>query len=70
MAKKIAVPFTQDTLTLLTQYAQQEQKKVERLTHALVLEALNEREETALAKIAGRLDTEHVLTYGHTDAWE
>lgn len=67
---RINVTFEEVTAGLLSQLAHQEHKSVASLVRELALEALEMREDFYLSKVAEKLDTEGVKTYGHDDVWK
>jgi hypothetical protein len=67
---RINVTFEKATAGIITQLAHQEHKSVAGLVRELALEALEQREDMYLSKIAAELDQDSVKVYTHKDAWK
>ena len=67
---RINLTFEEDTASLLSLLAKQEEKTVSNLVKELILEALSRREDMVLSAIAEARDTQHAKKIDHEDAWK
>ncbi len=67
---KINVTFTEATADLLSHLAQKEHKPVASLVKELTLEALEQREDFYLSKLAEKLDQDGAKIFSHDEAWK
>ena len=67
---RINVTFDETMAGLLSGLAQQEHQSVASLVRELTREALEQREDLYLSKLAEKLDQPNALTLSHDDVWK
>lgn len=67
---RINITFDETVVSLLTQLASQKNSSVSSIANELVLEALEQREDVALSKIAEIRDKPKAKRYSHHHAWK
>lgn len=67
--QRIQVTFEKATAGCIANLAKQHNTSIASVVRELALEALELREDYSLSKLAQKLDTKGVKTYGHDTAW-
>lgn len=67
---RVNITFEEPAAALLASLAEQEHKSVSSIAKALILEALERREDIALSAIAKIRDTKKAKKISHRDAWK